>query len=482
MTLLDLTQPTRIHVVGAGGVGMGAIASVLRAMGHEVTGSDLKDTLVTDRLRAEGVPVTLGHDPANIGSAEIVAISSAIAERNPEVIAALRAGVTVARRRDILPAIARTRRTIAVAGTHGKTTTCSMLALVLVEAGAKPAFIIGGDVNEIGTGSVWSDGEWFVIEADESDRTFLSIGAEVAVVTSVEPDHLESYGHDPAQLGEAFEEFLAAAEQRVVCLDDAGSAALASTGAATTYGTHPQADCRIVNIEPGMPQISFDLEHHGTLLGRIDLPIPGLHNARNATAATLAALAAGASFDSAARALGRFGGVARRFEFRGSIRDISFIDDYAHLPGEVSATLNAARDGDWKRIICVFQPHRYSRTEIIGSEFADAFSSADHLVVTGIYASGEQPRPGVSSRIVVDAVLDAHPSTDLTWLPQLDDVAGWLQDHLRPGDLCLTLGAGDLTTVPDVVIEHFEQASHAGGDHAGVGHAGFDPVASGIGS
>ena len=462
MSPIDLNTPTAIHVVGAGGAGMGAIASVLRSMGHRVTGSDLRDGPVVARLRAEGVPVAIGHDPANLGDATLVAISSAIRDSNPEVRAAVARDIPVVRRSKILPAIASSRRTIAVAGTHGKTTTSSMLALVLVEAGLNPSFIIGGDVNEIGTGAMWDTGEWFVVEADENDHTFLSLDAETAVVTSVESDHLENYDGSPAALAEAFEHFLAGARQRVVCADDPGAARLGAAVGAVTYGTDPGADFRMADVSLQMPSCEFDLWRGETRLGRIKLPTPGLHNARNAAAAVVAALTAGASFADAARALARFGGVARRFEFRGDIAGITFVDDYAHLPSEVAAALAAARTGHWRRVVCVFQPHRYSRIVSIGSDFAHSFVEADHVVLTGIYPSGEAPRPGVTSKIVLDAVLDAHPWSSVTWLPRLDEVADWLESRLRPGDLCLTLGAGDLTSTPDVVMERLAARTAAG--------------------
>ena len=462
MRAVDLSTPRAIHVVGAGGAGMGAIASVLRSMGHRVSGSDLRDGPVVARLQAEGVPVAIGHDPANLGDASLVAISSAIHDGNPEVRAAEARGVPVVRRSDILPAIASHRRTIAVAGTHGKTTTSSMLALVLRDAGLNPSFIIGGDVNEIGTGAMWDAGEWFVLEADESDRTFLAIDAEVAVVTSIEPDHLEAYGGAPSALVDAFGEFLASARHRVVCADDPVAARVGAATGATTYGTSPDADYRMSDVSLQMPESAFDLYEGQTPLGRLTLPTPGLHNARNAAAAVVAAIVAGAPFEDAARALARFGGVARRFEFRGDSAGVTFVDDYAHLPSEVAAALDAARTGAWRRVVCVFQPHRYSRVSSIGADFAHSFTGADHLVLTGIYPSGEAPRPGVTSKIVLDAVLDAHPWSSVTWLPRLDEVADWLVGRLRPGDLCLTLGAGDLTSVPDVVIERLESARTTG--------------------
>lgn len=455
----DLSTPRRIHVVGAGGAGMGAIATVLHRMGHRVTGSDLKDGPVAERLRADGLCIAIGHDAAHVGDAEMIAISTAIAERNPEVRVARERDLDVLRRSDILPAIAAERRTIAVAGTHGKTTTSSMLSLVLVEAGMAPSFIIGGDVNEIGSGAVWDDGEWLVIEADESDKTFLSLGAEVAVVTNVEPDHLETYDNDPAQLEHAFAEFAGAAATCVACADDPGAAALAASVGAITYGESADADYRMTDVVKGRSSIGFTLEHAGEELGRIELPTAGLHNGLNAAAATVTALELGAPIDAAARALARFGGVARRFEFRGEAAGVTFIDDYAHLPSEVAAMVAAVQDGGWGRIICVFQPHRYSRTAALWKDFGDAFEGVDRLVLTDIYSAGETPRPGVTGKLLVDAVLDAHPWSDVAYMPRLDDVQAWLVGRLRPGDLCLTLGAGDLTGIADPVLERLRSAA-----------------------
>ena len=449
----DLSTPRRIHLVGAGGAGMGAIATVLHAMGHTVSGSDLKGGPVLDRLRVEGMEMHVGHDPAHMGDAELVAISTAIPDRNSEVTAARERDLPVLWRKDILPAISAQRRTIVVAGTHGKTTTSSMLAMALVEADADPSFIIGGDVNEIGSGAVWAEGEWFVIEGDESDRTFLSLGAEVAVVTNVEPDHLETYNNDPAQLEAAFVEFASAAATRVYCADDAGARALAALVPGVTYGTAEDADYRMVDIERARASVSFRIVHGDIEIAQVELPTPGMHNARNACAAIVTTVLIGADADGAARALGRFGGVARRFEFRGVVDGITFVDDYAHLPTEVEAAIQAASDGGWNRVICVFQPHRYSRTAALWQDFARSFDGADTVVVTDIYSSGETPRPGVTGKLVADAVLDANAWASVAWMPRLDDVASWLASRLRPGDLCLTLGAGDLTGLPDQVID-----------------------------
>lgn len=444
---VDLTRPRRIHVVGVGGSGMSAIASVLAAMGHEVSGTDLKESAPLDRLRRAGIAVHVGHEAGHLGRAEVVAVSTAVPSTNPEVAAAVEAGLPVLRRAEVLAGICATRRTAAVGGTHGKTTTASMLALVLVEAGLHPSFIIGGDVTQIGSGAAWDDGEWFVVEADESDGTFIELPRQLAVVTNVEPDHLEHYGGF-AGLRAAFDEFVTGAAASVVCIDDAGGRELAEAHGCTTYGTAAEADYRMVDLEVDGTGARFTVHHDGEVLGRVDLPVPGAHNARNAAAAFTAGVVAGARPEDAVRALGRFAGVARRFEARGEVAGVTFVDDYAHLPTEVAAAIEAARAGSWSRVVCVFQPHRYSRTAALWHEFADAFEGVDVLAVTGIYSAGEQPRPGVTGKLVVDAVLDRHPWHRVAYLPQRADVVTWLLGELRAGDLCLTLGAGDLTTVP----------------------------------
>ncbi|HEX2038750.1 MAG TPA: UDP-N-acetylmuramate--L-alanine ligase [Acidimicrobiales bacterium] len=448
MSDLDLSRPQAVHVVGVGGAGMSAIATVLASMGHRVTGSDLRASAGTERLRALGIDVFVGHDAAHVGEVDAVTVSTAVPPTNPEVVAAHERGIPVLRRAEALAAVARTRRTVAVAGTHGKTTTSSMLALVLVEAGMRPSFVIGGDVNEIGTGAVWDEGEWFVVEADESDGTFLELPREAALVTNVEPDHLEHYGGFDA-LAAAFERFLAATPgPKVVCADDP----LLTRASDCTYGTSPDADYRMVDVRGARSSVRFAVEHHGEVLGEISLPVPGLHNARNACGALAMGMALGAPFDAAARALARYGGVARRFQFRGERDGVTFVDDYAHLPSEVRAALAAARDGGWKRVVAVFQPHRFSRTASLWRDFADAFVDADLIVLTDVYSAGEAPRPGVTGKLLVYAVLDAHPTARLAYLPTRPELVAYLRTRLRPGDVCVTLGAGDITSLPEELL------------------------------
>lgn len=453
MTSLDLSTPRHVHVVGIGGAGMSAIATVLARMGHRVQGSDLKDSAGLERLRALGVSVRIGHDADHLRDAEALAISTAVADSNPEVRAARDRGLPVLSRAEVLAAICGTRRTVAVAGTHGKTTTSSMVTLALREGGLAPSAIIGGDVNEIGSGAIWSDGNLLVVEADESDGTFLHLRPAVLVVTNVEPDHLDHYGSVDA-LHDAFAAAMGHASEFVlVCADDPVARGLGLAVGANSYGTDETATYRIVDLVGARSGSTFSIVHDGKRLGQVSLPVPGAHNARNAAAAVAVACELGAGFSSAAAALGRFGGVARRFEFRGEARGVTFIDDYAHLPSEVRAALQAAGDGKWERVVCVFQPHRYTRTAAVWQDFAGAFSGADVLVLTDIYPAGEQPLPGVTGRLVLEAVLAHDPEAQVRWAPRREDLESLLTDLLRPGDLCLTLGAGDLTSLPTVLRE-----------------------------
>ena len=442
-----------VHVVGIGGAGMSAIATVLHAMGHTVTGSDLKASAVTERLRGAGIPVAIGHAAANVGAADVVTVSSAIPEDNPEIVEARRRGITVLARAEALAAIASLKRCIAVAGTHGKTTTASMLALQLVEAGTRPSFLIGGDVNEIGTNAVWDEGEWLVVEADESDGSFLALTPDVAVVTNVEADHLDHWGSFDA-MRSAFEEFVAGARVRPGGRRRRpGGGRDRQVSGADLVGTGTRCTYRIVDLDPGRSSISFALVGpDGVALGRLAVPVPGLHNARNAAVATVAALGAGVPFAAAARALSRFAGVARRFEFRGAVNGVTFVDDYAHLPSEVRAVLAAARNGDWRRIVAVFQPHRYSRTAELGTEFGQAFGDADLVVVTDVYGAGEAPVPGVSGRLVADAVRRPSRACPCSTCRAGRTCAARWATSSRPATCACTLGAGDLTSLPDELM------------------------------
>jgi len=448
-----LPDGVSVHVVGAGGAGMNAIAAVLLSMGHQISGSDLRESVGVNRLRSLGARINIGHSAAHIGDAAIVCRSTAVPNDNAEILAAQDLGRPVWSRADVLAAICEKKQTIAVSGTHGKTTTSSMLALALTSSGLNPSFIVGGDLNDIGSGAVWNDeGNLFVVEADESDGTFLRLDADAVVVTNVEADHLDFFGSYEALVA-AFEEFISSAEgPRVVCVDDPCAQNIASTvGGCVTYGRSEDADYRIADVKSQRYSSTFDVWRGTEHLGGCELPVPGVHNVLNATAALAMAVELGAPAESVLAALGRFAGVARRFEFRGEQDGVIYVDDYAHLPSEVSSVLAAAKAGDWGRVVAVFQPHRYSRTAELWRDFEHSFVDADHIVLTGIYGAGEEPRPGITGDLLVRAVLDAHPNCSITYLPGRDQVADYLSSILRSGDLCLTMGAGDLTSVPDEV-------------------------------
>jgi UDP-N-acetylmuramate--alanine ligase len=450
---LDLSVKRHIHVIGIGGAGMSAIALVLQAMGHTVSGSDLKVSPVAERLRSHGIMVVVGHRGENLHGAEAVTYSPAVGSENPELAAAAELGVRIVPRSEMLAAICATRKCLAVAGTHGKTTTASMLSLILVEAGLRPSFLIGADVNEIGTNAVWDSGPWLVVEADESYGTFTSIRPDLAVLTNVEPDHLDYYGSFDA-LRVAFDEFVGAARDgSVVSADDLEAARIGRDHGALLVGGQDDAAYRMVDLELHRSSVTFSLTGPEGVLGALRVGVPGEHNARNAAVAAVAALRAGAPFEAAQVAMARFAGVARRFEFRGEAGGVTFVDDYAHLPTEVRAALATAKTGGWSRVVAVFQPHRFTRTAALAAQFGSAFADADVLVVTDVYSAGERPVPGVSGRLVADAVVAHDARLPVTYAPGWGELRRSVASILRPGDLCLTLGAGDLTTLPDTLLE-----------------------------
>lgn len=448
---LDLAQPRRVHIVGVAGAGMSAIALVLARMGHTVSGSDIKSAAVLERLAAAGVAVSVGNRAENVPTdADAVVYSTAIPLTNVELRTATTLGIPVLHRSAALAALSATRRTIAIAGSHGKTTSASMLALILRSAGWSPSFVIGGEVNEVGSNAAFGEGEWLVVEADESDGTFLHLTPQAALVTNIEPDHLDHYG-DFATLVHAFEQFVDGVDGPVAaCADDEIAQRLAETRPhVRTYGFAESADYRIVDEVVDADGCRFTLIAPGSVRTKIAVPA-GVQASTNAAGATAIALEIGVGVDAAVHALAAFGGVARRFQYRGERDGVTFIDDYAHLPTEVGSAIAAARRGPWRRVVVVFQPHRYTRTASIGPQFADSFSAADALVLTDVYAAGETPIPGVSGRVILQAVLDRHPALPVAYLPRAADLAAVPQRYARAGDLVLTLGAGDLTTMPDV--------------------------------
>jgi len=449
-----LTSGSRhVHVVGIGGAGMSAIAAVLAAMGHRVTGSDLKGSAVTDRLVAQGIEVTLGHRAENGADAELVTASPAVGPDNVELAEARNRGVPVLARSEVMAAIASTRSSVAVAGTHGKTTTASMLALALGAAGLRPSFLIGADVGDLHANGVLDEGPWMVLEADESYGTFAALTPDMTVLTSVEADHLDHYGSLGA-LRDAFAHLLEVTGGRcLVGADDPGAAGLGRTAGALLVGEAEGAAYRVRDLVLGRSSIRFDLDGPAGAVGRLRVPVPGRHNAVNAALAAAAAIEIGAEFAAVEAALARFAGVPRRYEFRGEAGGVTFVDDYGHLPSEVAATLATARHGGYGRVVAVFQPHRYTRTAALAGAFADAFDDADSVVVTDIYSAGERPLPGVSGRLVADAIAGARPGLPVQYAATRDQLRSVVATVLEPGDVCVTLGAGDLTTLPDQLLE-----------------------------
>jgi UDP-N-acetylmuramate--alanine ligase len=449
--LLDLSRPRRVHVVGVAGAGMSAIALVLARMGHAVSGSDIKSAAVLERLAAAGVDVHVGNRAQHVPiDADAVVYSTAIPRTNVELVAAAERGIPVLHRSIALASLAATRRTIAVAGSHGKTTTASMLALILRSAGWSPSFVIGGEVNEVGSNAAFGEGEWLVVEADESDGTFLHLSPQAALVTNIEPDHLDHYGNFDT-LVRAFERFVASVDGPIVCCADDAVARRIAAGrpAIRTYGFSPGADYRVVDEVVDARGCRFTLVVDDRERSAIAVPA-GVKASTNAAGAIAIALELGVDVEAAVRALAAFGGVARRFQYRGERDGVTFIDDYAHLPTEVGSAIAAARQGPWRRVVVVFQPHRYTRTASIGAQFADSFTDADALVLTDVYPAGETPIPGVSGQVILRAVLDRHPALPVAYLPRHADLVPVPARYARAGDLVLTLGAGDLTTMPDV--------------------------------
>jgi UDP-N-acetylmuramate--alanine ligase len=450
---IDLGQRRTIHIVGVGGVGMAPIAGALAAMGHRVIGTDHLEVPILEQVRATGVQVIVGQSAATIDpGTDVVAYSTAVPLDNVELVEAARRSIPVVHRSELLAAMAATKPTIGVAGTHGKTTTSAMITHVLRTVGDTPSYVIGGELVDRGLGADWNTGGMFVVEADESDGSGFTIPCAAIVVTNIEPDHLEFHG-SVENLHAAFARFMASTSGPcIVCADDPVAAGLGSDRRARTYGTDVGADYRIVDPRSSRGGSHFTLLVDGRDLGTVELPIPGIHNIRNATAALAILGELGYDLMAAIDAIASFAGVSRRFQFRGERRGITFVDDFAHLPTEIAAAVGAAHDGGWERVVAVFQPHRYSRTESLWREFADAFVGADELVLTDVYAAAEAPRPGVTGMLIVDAVRAAHPEQSVTYVAQRDALAAQLAPMLRAGDICLSIGAGDITRLAPEII------------------------------
>jgi UDP-N-acetylmuramate--alanine ligase len=442
----------RVHFVGIGGIGMCGLAELLHAQGVAVSGSDLQESPTVERLRSLGIEVAIGHDEANVGDADVLVYSSAVPATNTELQYAERHKIPVIPRLEMLGELMRLQHGIAIAGTHGKTTTTSLVAHVLSAAGLDPTAVIGGRVLGTGDPSTTRSGAgaWLVAEADESDGSFLQLAPVIAVITNIDPEHLDHYGSEAA-LREAFAGFANRVPFwgcAIVCLDHPGVLAVLPTltRRTTTYGTSPQADWVASDIRADGYRVRFEVTHRGQALGPVTVPLVGEHNALNTLAAVAVAAELEVPFERVAQALESFGGVERRFERKGSERGITVVDDYGHHPVEVRATLAAARGVHDGRIVAVFQPHRYTRTRDLFDDFARAFHDADLLVLTEIYAAGEQKLPGIDAVSLASAVRAAG-HRDVRFVAELEDLPDALVPELRAGDLVITLGAGSVSSV-----------------------------------
>jgi UDP-N-acetylmuramate--alanine ligase len=473
----------RLHLVGAGGAGMSGIARLLLARGFSVSGSDLKDSRALQGLGDVGAEVFVGHRASQIADdQDAVVVSSAIPTDNPEIRRAREAGIPVITRAQVLAALMRGFRAVAVAGTHGKTTTTSMISILLARAGLDPTYVIGGDLNESGSGAGHGTGDVFAAEADESDGSFLLLEPEIAVITNVEVDHIEFYGDRP-QLEAAFGLFARRARTVVACRDDPGARRVLDrlvpgSPRIVWYGFSSDADVVVRDVSLEDPAGARATLSAGGASIPLALRVPGRHNLLNAAAAVAVAVELGVEVDAATRALGEFTGVRRRFERRGSAGGAEFVDDYAHHPTEVVATLEAARavlglrslgrverNGERPagedrpgRLVAVFQPHRYTRTQTMWRELGESLAGADLAVLTDVYPAGEPPIPGVTGKLVVEALTEAAPGKRVVYLPRRWEVAPFLAREVRAGDLVMTLGAGDITMVGDETLQRIQES------------------------
>ena len=439
----------QIHMVGIGGSGMCGIAEVLLDLGHRVTGSDMKETATTQRLAGLGAVIHIGHAPQNVGTADVVVISSAVSPDNPEVLNARARNIPVIPRAEMLAELMRLKYSVTIAGAHGKTSTTSMTGLLLQDAGMDPTIVIGGRLQALGSHARSGEGDFIVVEADESDRSFLKLSATIAVITNIDEEHLDHY----ADLEDIKRSFVLFANKVpfygsvILCIDNENNRSILPMieRKIITYGFSEEAEFRAVPILLKENTSEFQVFHHRVKLGTVKLNVPGSHNIVNSLAAISVGSELGISFDTARESLSRFRGADRRFQLKGQANDILIIDDYAHHPSEIQATLNAARSGWKRRILAVFQPHRYTRMQHLMDQFATCFDQADQLVLTDIYAAGEKPIPGVTIENLVATM--KHPNVtlhkDLESLPQK------VLSMAKPGDMILFLGAGTITAVAD---------------------------------
>jgi UDP-N-acetylmuramate--alanine ligase len=436
--------PDRIHLVGAGGSGMSGLAKVLSQLGHAVSGSDVKPGRMLDALSDVGVDTWVGHRPDRLAGVELVVASSAVPDHDPELSAARADGIPVWVRPALLAALTEANPAIGLAGTHGKTTSSALAVTALRGSGLDPSFLVGGQMVGLNTGAHAGTDPTFVLEADEAFGTFRHLELSSILVTNIEADHLDHYG-TVAALEDAFAQVVDRVQgPRIGCIDDAGVRRLAQRTKITTYGRSAHADWRMSHLEHGGGGVRFRLEG-GSEPVDVSLPKPGAHLASNAAGVLVALASIGFDLEAAAAALGGFRGVRRRYEIRAEVGGVTIVDDYAHHPTEVAATIEAASQGGAQRVIAVFQPHRYSRTADLGPRFGAPLALADEVIVTDIYPAGESPIIGVTGRIVAQSVEAA--GRPARYVPRLADVPDAIVDIAAEGDTVLLLGAGDITSI-----------------------------------
>lgn len=438
----------KIHFVGIGGAGMSALAKILVEKGYEVSGSDLQVSELVEQLKKSGAHIFKGQAAENVRGVDAIVVSTAISEDNPEVLAAKKLGIKKYHRSDINAALLNAAKGIAVAGAHGKTTTTSMLGVTLDHAGMSPTIIIGGEVDYIGSNAKLGTGEYLVSEADESDGSFVKLMPHIAVVTNIENDHMDHYS-TMDNIRKAFRQFIRNVDERdgiaVLCFESENVRKLAPTLERNyiSYGIEAKADYQAANIHTDGVETSFDVMHKGENMGTIVLHIPGRHNVLNAMAAAVVGLHIGLTVSAIAAGLNEFHGAKRRFQTKGKGKGVWVVDDYAHHPTEISTTLVAAKQTKPQRLICVFQPHRYTRTQLLHKDFGKAFKAADVLVLTDVYAAGETPIKGVSGKMIF-AEVEKQTGQDVVYIPERKNIAPYLQSIVRNGDLLITMGAGDI--------------------------------------
>jgi UDP-N-acetylmuramate--alanine ligase len=456
---LTLEAGQRVHFVGIGGAGMSAIAKVLLERGLEVRGSDLKASRTTRMLEAMGAEIQIGHHAAHVEGSDTVVVSTAIPVSNPEYRRAVELGIEVVQRGRALASLLEASRAIVVAGTHGKTTTTSMIVTILRTAGVDATYLIGAGLNDVGTNARSGTSGIAVAEADESDGSFLWLRPYVAVVTNLEMDHHDRWS-SIEELHAAFRSFMEACDEQgtiVVPSEDPElvDAARETGRSVMTFGEGSDVIAEDIAADDGASRFTLvcgDERHE------VQMRVPGAHNVADGLAATAAARALGIAPSDIARGLSAYRGVERRFQIRGRSRGVTVIDDYAHHPTEIKATLSAARSGPWRRLVAVFQPHRYSRTAALHEEFGSSFGEADRIVLMDVYGAGEEAVPGVTGKLIADSVCTYLPGRGVAYFPHRSEMLGYLVGIARDGDALLTLGAGDVTTVGEEFLMRLEEA------------------------